>query len=107
MVDQTAPLLRRELLIDEGSGMRLCTPQLQLRRLHVGSPEWVNFGLWPERVRSAATKNPPAGAGITSRMQKPGPSTRAEEFRVVPRRSQSKPQERRSGCRPAGPTRNA
>ena len=45
VADETASLLRAELLIDGWSGMRFCTPQLQLRTLHDGSPGLANFGL--------------------------------------------------------------
>src|SRR5882762_9183845 len=70
VADQTAPLLRRELLIDGWSGMRFCTPQLQLRTLHDGSPGLAGFGLCSDRLRCGAANNQHAGVAARSLMQK-------------------------------------
>ena len=106
MIDETAPLLRRELLIDGWSRMGLCTPQFQLRPLHVGSPELASFVLWSDRLRSGAANSQHAGAAATSPMHKPQ-SSRVPPNSVASRQSRSRPRECKSGCRQAGRGGNA
>ena len=101
MADQTAPLLRGELLIGQWSGMRFCTPQLQLRPLHVGSPGLTSFGLWPDRLGSGAANSQHAGASATSPMPKRQWNT-GPQNPVVSGQSRSRQRECRNGCPQAG-----
>ena len=106
VVDKTAPLLRRELLIDQWSGMRFCTPQLQLGWSHVGSPGLTSFGCSPDRLGSGATDSQHVAANLTSLRQNRRGSTLVQAWRG---RSPnwSRPRECRSGCRRAAPAENA
>src|SRR5712691_6643403 len=100
MADKSASLLRRELLIDGWSGMGFCTPQLQLRILHDGSPGLANFGLWPDRLRTGAANSQHAGAAATSLMHK-RQSSMVPPNSVASQQSRSRPRECKSGCRQA------